>query len=93
MEDRQTIATLTETNAKLVQKLNEANDKLVKALEKLAQSDKTNYSRGEKGPHYCWSCGSKVYHPSRKCINRKDGHKDEASNQDKMGGLTFINGF
>ena len=35
--------------------------------------------------NYCWSCGA-WNHPSSKCRNKKEGHRDEATFENKMGG-------
>ena len=37
---------------------------------------------------YCWSCGA-WNHTSRRCRRKKEGHKDEATFDNKMGGSTL----
>ena len=38
--------------------------------------------------HYCWTHGA-CGHPSNKCRNKKVGHQDEATFDDKMGGSSY----
>ena len=38
--------------------------------------------------HYCWSCGNNPTHPSSNCTQKKEGHKDEATYANRMGGST-----
>ena len=51
-----------------------------------------NRVRGQKtqGPHYCFRCGSGVWHASAQCWSKKPGHKDVASEANKMGGSTKV---
>ena len=95
--DRTTVATLTETNRRLTLELVAVNAKLVKALEanKAAgsggghpQSSGGRSAQKTKGPHYCWHCGSSVWHPSARCWSKKEGHRDDATEDNKMGGST-----
>ena len=41
---------------------------------------------GPTGRHYCWSCGDHCYHDSSRCRSKQDGHKDEATADNKLGG-------
>jgi hypothetical protein len=101
--DRTTVATLTATNSRLTQELLAVNAKLVRALEQNRNrpskpKDDTlrdasgNRVRSQKtqGPHYCFKCGSGVWHASAQCWSKKPGHKDEASETNKMGGSTKV---
>ena len=45
-----------------------------------------SHKGGPTGKHYCWSCGAFCYHSGRDCRTKKDGHKDEATKNNKMGG-------
>ena len=38
--------------------------------------------------HYCWTHGPKCSHPSTECVKKRDGHKDEATAANKLGGRT-----
>jgi len=83
--DRNTIATLTETNAKLVSEI----AKLTKKLSELAMKQSKKEKKKRDGSEYCWSCGYKVNHTSKNCRWKKQGHKDEATANDTMGGSTW----
>ena len=39
--------------------------------------------------HYCWAHGILSGHTSTKCTSKADGHKNEATAADKMGGHTI----
>ena len=43
-----------------------------------------------KGPFYCFRCGSGVWHRSRTCWSKNPWHKDDATEDNKMGGSTAI---
>jgi hypothetical protein len=45
-------------------------------------------SQKTPGPHYCFKCGSNVWHTSARCWSKKAGHQDEATEENKMGGST-----
>ena len=81
--DRNTITTLTNTNAQLCKEIAATNSKLTDALERLGNKQKPTENRTR---HYCWSCGSQSNHPSGECTNKKDGHVATATFQDKKGG-------
>ena len=52
------------------------------------------YANSAKGDHsalndkYCWSCGIKCRHTSADCDWKKKGHRNAATEADKMGGCT-----
>ena len=48
-------------------------------------TDKINPHTGKPWKRYCWSCGCTT-HKGRDCPNKKEGHKDEASFKNRMGG-------
>ena len=75
-EDKQTIATLTATNASLVAELIEVR----KEFAAFRKSTRSNLK------HYCWSCGTHCDHDSKICKAKKAGHKDEATWKNKLGG-------
>ena len=86
IEDRETIATLTKTNSELVTENSDLTERLVKALEDLAEKE----SQGGKGggkykQKYCWSHGA-CNHMSKDCNTPKPGHKAQATKENKMGG-------
>jgi hypothetical protein len=41
-----------------------------------------------KGPMYCWSCGSGVWHNGTTCWHKAAGHKPDATEAAKQGGST-----
>ena len=51
-------------------------------------SSTTSRVGGPTGRFYCWSCGSFCYHSSPRCRSKKDGHKDVATEENKMNGST-----
>ena len=69
--DRNTIPTLTNTNAKLCKEIAATNSKLADALERLGNKQKPTENRTR---NYCWSCGIQSNHPSGECTNKKEGH-------------------
>ena len=76
-EDKQTIATLTATNATLVAELAEVRKEFA-AFRK--SSNRRNLN------HYCWSYGTHCDHDSKTCKDKKPGHKDDATWRNKLGG-------
>lgn len=54
-----------------------------KRSKKKGKRRRTNISK------YCWSCGA-WNHVSKYCRFKKDGHKDDATFDNKMGGALFI---
>ena len=82
--DRNTISTLTNTNAQLCKEIAATNSKLADALERLRNKQNPTENRTR---HYCWSCGSRSNHPSGECTNKKEGHVATATFRDKKGGL------
>ena len=75
-EDKQTIATLTASNASLVAEL-------IEVRKEFAAFRRTSRNANK---HYCWSCGTHCDHDSKICKAKKPGHKDEAIWKNKMGG-------
>jgi len=65
--DRNTIATLMETNAKLVSEIAE----LTKKLAELAMKQSKKEKKKRDGSEYCWTCGYKVNHISKNCRWKK----------------------
>eukprot|EP00957_Ditylum_brightwellii_P106109 8094301-Ditylum_brightwellii.AAC.1 len=50
-----------------------------------------NSGRGGKGQRkftvkYCWTCRVQMYHHGKNCNNKAEGHKDEATIDNRMGG-------
>ena len=77
-ENRESIATLTATNAALVKELVE--------LRLEAKNLRATLSRRNKFSNYCWSCGMNCDHTSRACQNKKEGHKVQATLRNMLGG-------
>ena len=87
--DRETMANLTSTINSLTLQLAETNTKLNDALAEI-QALK-NSKKGKEKPKfdkYCWTHGVKCGHSSRECNKRAEGHKEEATEDNKMGGRT-----
>ena len=96
--DRATTACLTETNAKLTAELKSTQDKLVKALEKIAALSAANNTRQPlqkrnsnrdnclSDRHYCWTHGYLCEHTRRRCLAPGDGHQRHATAPKPAGG-------
>ena len=78
-EDKNTISTLTATNASLVQQL-------VSLRAELATCRRS--SRNSSLNHYCWTHGTSCNHKSANCRSKKSGHKMDTTAENKMGGET-----
>ena len=96
--DRGAMATLTRTNATLTASIISIQAKLTKALEEIVRlkAEKppptTRYPDVDLDPvGYCWSHGYKVKlgHNSKSCGTKKNGHKNDATRADTMGGKQF----
>mmetsp|Transcript_22015 Transcript_22015/g.30951 ORF Transcript_22015/g.30951 Transcript_22015/m.30951 type:complete len:127 (+) Transcript_22015:124-504(+) len=48
-------------------------------------NDTINPNTGKPWKRYCWSCGYTT-HKGKDCPNKKEGHHDEASFKNRMGG-------
>ena len=93
-------AALTTTNATLSAELARANAELTAALKKIASMAQTIQTLKQKGKepatystehkHYCWTCGHNSPHPSHKCDNKKEGHKDRATKYNTLGGESKV---
>lgn len=96
--DRATTARLTETNAQLTAELRSTQDKLVKALEKIALLSSSsgtrqplkerNTNRDNRPPdrHYCWTHGYLCEHTSGRCPEPGPGHQKFATARKPSGG-------
>jgi hypothetical protein len=89
--DRGMVATLTESNAHLVNQLEDNSNELreLKALikkERLEKRGQRSFNPSNK--NYCWTHGYKVAntHTSLSCNFPKQGHKREATQAYNMGG-------
>jgi hypothetical protein len=89
--DRGVVATLKETNARLVKQL-EDNSNELRELNTLIKKERTE-TRGQRSfnpspNNYCWTHGFKVAntHTSLSYNFPKQGHKREATRADNMGG-------
>jgi hypothetical protein len=75
-------------------KLSEANAKLYRLAERNGQRNNSNSSNHTDSrprtdrPHYCHTRGSQVWRKGRQCRTKGQNHKDEATEENKMGGLT-----
>ena len=101
--DRATVATLSKTVDTLTNELATSTQELVSALKKVTAltnsveywKAKSNTGRSGGGDrnnrlltHYCWTCGCKCNHNSRDCTLKADGHKSNATAENKQGGKT-----
>ena len=98
-DDQATVETLTATNSQLSKEITVFNQKLVKLMEenKNLRAKSAAGSRGsdceghkKKGPFYCFHCGSVMWHRSRTCWSKNPGHKDNATEDNKIGGSAAI---
>jgi hypothetical protein len=97
--NRGTVATLTTTNAKLVNQLEAAHALIAKLKSEIA-SLKSKIKPAWQGQRptkttnndsYCWSNGYQVAksHTSATCKVRKNGHQEAATKIDTMGGVQW----
>jgi hypothetical protein len=97
--DRGTVATLTTTNAKLVNQLEAAHALIVQLKSEIA-SLKSKIKPAWQGQRptkttnndsYCWSHGYQVAksHTSATCNVRNNGHQEAATKIDTMGGVQW----
>ena len=78
-EDKNTISTLTATNASLVQQLVSLRAELATCRRSSSNSNRN---------HYCWTHCTSCNHKSADCMLKKSGHKIDATAENKMGGET-----
>ena len=81
------MATLIATNKVFTDKLATALDTSVE-LTKMLTEFKGEGSGGTGNRHYCWTHGCRCNHNSRACRFKADGHKDNATATNKLGGTT-----
>jgi hypothetical protein len=97
--DRDTVATLTTTNAKLANQL-EAAHALIAQLKNEIATLKNKIKPAWQGQQpvkttnndsYCWSHGYQVVksHTSATCNMKKSGHQDAGNTRNTMGGLQW----
>jgi hypothetical protein len=94
--DRTSVASLTATISKLTAELSEANTKLYRLAERNGQRNNSNSNSSNHtdsrpctaGPHYCHTHGSQVWYKGPQCRSKGRNHKDEATEENKMGGST-----
>ena len=89
--DCATITTLTQQVKELQDENKKLNAKLVETLEKLSQmcgTTPTAQTPKKRERFYCWSCGSRSNHKGKDCKKKKEGHQDEATENNKMGSST-----
>jgi hypothetical protein len=87
--DSYLLSTLTTTNAALTGQL-ASKDRLIANIQAQLRNTNTNTNtdRPTTNTNYCWSHGTRVSrnHNSQNCCFPKDGHKTEATRDNKMGG-------
>ena len=95
----QSNTTLVKVNAEQQNTITKLNNKIT-ALEKKLEQSSVGGGGGSASKKidpnsYCWSHGYKNYpsHNSATCMNKKEGHKCEATRQNTMGGSTWNAGF
>jgi hypothetical protein len=97
--DRDTVATLTATNAKLTFKLETSQAYIKKLKEGIVQLN-LNIKPAWQGQrpakttdndNYCWSHGYQVHneHTSASCKNQEEGHKKKVTKNNPMGGVKW----
>jgi len=60
---------------------------MMKQMKEMQQAGKTN-SNNNRQKKYCWTHGLQHSHSGGECNNKKEGHKDEATAKNHMGGST-----
>ena len=91
--DRQTMTNLTATISVLTQELAATNMKMAEAITRATKLEKEVAFLKKKpktsappSTHYCWTHGIRCAHTSKECTKRAAGHKEEATEENKMGG-------
>ena len=95
--DQATVANLTAVNKQLIaqvadlqNKLNEAYTQMHNICLNVQPTNNTKKPLSEQ--NYCWTHGFKVKsngtHTSTMCTRRKDGHREEATSTNRLGGST-----
>ena len=93
--DREAMAHMTATINSLTQQLAETNAKLSQALSLTTSLQEEVTLLRKKNPKappiitfdkYCWTHGPKCGHNSKECNRRAEGHKQEATDDNRMGG-------
>jgi hypothetical protein len=91
--DKDLLSTLTNTNSTLTNQL-ATKDKIIAALQEQLRSNRAptmthrQPSASDKAKRYCWTHGIRVSsnHTSANCTNPGEGHKSDATRDNKMGG-------
>jgi hypothetical protein len=91
--DKELLSTLTNTNSTLTNQL-ATKDKIIAALQEQLRSNKAptrthrQPSASDKAKRYCWTHGIRVSnnHNSANCTSPGEGHKSDATRDNKMGG-------
>jgi hypothetical protein len=95
--DKETMASLTATISSLSQQLATANAKLTQERHFTAslQQEIQKLKDNGKFPRstvtydkYCWTHGIKCGHTSKSCTRRAEGHQEETTEENMMGGRT-----
>ena len=81
------------TQASSVTSSNVSNEELLKLIQQLQQQLATQTPAPKKPTNriitdYCWTHGA-CGHPSKICCNKKTGHQDDATFDNKMGGSVY----
>jgi hypothetical protein len=93
--DRDTVAIIIATNAKLTLQLETSQAYVQKLEEDIAQLKPAwqgqRPAKMMNNDKYCWSHGYQVHtlHTSASCKNQKEGHKTEATKTNPMGGVKW----
>ena len=84
------MATLTSQVQHLQEENSKLQSKLLEALENLSVSERRGQSTraNQHWKRYFWSCGTCCNHKGAECGLKKEGHQDNATAENKMGGAT-----
>ena len=101
-DDSTSVSSLTEKANSTITTNDKIQIEILKLLKEIQTDMKTckptgndDNKKGKKRPKrrtdtrfYCWSCGA-WNHKSKDCRRKKEGHRDDATFEDKKGGSTY----
>jgi len=96
--DREHIANLITANTNLMEHFNEANQKIT--MHQMQQitvrlncqhnnscnNNRNRHRNRYQNCHYCWTCGLNNTHESLACRKPRDGHQNDMTRENTMGG-------
>ena len=95
LEDRNAVANLTAANLNLTNYLAKKDEEITRVkreiviLQKKLGTKRMSTNNGGNSRKYCWSHGMNASHTSKQCHDKQEGHQDEATAKNTMGGNQF----